>query len=529
MSEGEEKLIPYKYKWKLVAIIVTVAIISIGIIHLSSHSRSAFLAPPISINRTVQQNPDSTNITISNNDYVSNNSSQTILLSTPKPTPHSETIIPVTKNIVSTTYYINDNRNIFEPTPQAPIFLNESEGIQTAIKALGPNGGEITLPSDANISSANLLITSNIILSGVNPNVTLYLDSKCLNVDKNAFNVTIKDLVVDASNLGNRSALIVLADAQNVSIQNIIIQNDISEKDALLTSGNNVKIQNLTFSNVPNSHPIQINGSHTIVRNCRSFDQSTFHLVGVMGGIKDVHIDGNLAENRPLFDGGYTLASSSDIWIQNNIMINFPNRTYGILVMGGTLEPFKAPFDKVFVIGNNVTAAAGAYNAIAIYGLSSNVLVANNTVDQTLSGHNAIAAASGVNVTITQNTVFGCIEGAEGGIEVESNPVHNRLTGISENVNVTNNVVYGSQWGIYVRIMVPDHVNWNGNPLKSKNILIEGNTISNCTIGINLLYGDGIIVRDNHLIDNTISLAVDKSNVLNYTISSNVINGDYLP
>jgi parallel beta-helix repeat protein len=77
--------------------------------------------------------------------------------------------------------------------------------------------------------------------------------------------------------------------------------------------------------------------------------------------------------------------------------------------------------------------------------------------------------------------------------------------------------------------MVPDHVNWDGSPLKSKNILIEGNTVSNCTIGINLLYGDGIIVRDNLLIDNTISLAVDKSNVLNYNIYSNVINGDYLP
>ena len=426
-------------------------------------------------------------------------------------------------------YKINDNRNIFEHIPIAPIALDETQAIQNAIDALGPSGGEITLLSDAFISSADLLITSNIILSGINPTVTLYLQSKCLYVEKNAFNVTIKDLSIDASNLGNRNALTIFEGAQNVSIQNIIVQNDISEKDAILTSGNYVKIKNLTFSNVPNSYPIQINGSHSIVENCRSTDQSTFHLVRVMGGVTDIHIDGNLAENRPLFDGGITLASSSDIWIQNNILINFPNRTYGIYVNGGTLEPFKAPFDKVFVTSNHVTAAAGAYNAIAIYGLSSNVLVANNTVDQTLSGHNAIAAASGVNVTITQNTVFGCIEGEEGGIEVESNPIHNRFTGISENVNVTNNVVFGSQWGIYVRIMVPDHVNWDGSPLKSKNVLIEGNTVSNCTIGINLLYGDGIIVRDNLLIDNTISLAVDKSNVLNYNYSGNVINGDYLP
>lgn len=422
-------------------------------------------------------------------------------------------------NIVLSAYNINDNINIPEPTPTAIILLNESEEIQTAINALGPAGGEITLLSDANISSANLLITSNIILSGVNPNITLHLDSKSLNVAQNATNVIIKDLIIDASNLGNRSVITVSAGAQNVSIQNIIIQNDTSEKDAILTLGNYVQLQNLTFFNVTNSRPVQISGSHSNVKNCRSSDQSIFALVAVTGGITDIHVEGNLAENRPLFDGGYTLASSSDIWIQNNILNNFPNRTYGILVMGGTPEPFKAPFDKVFVLSNNVSAGAGAYNAISIYGLSSNVLVANNTVDQSLSGHNAIAVASGINVTVTQNTVFGCIEGAEGGIEVESNPVHNRFVGISENVNVTNNVVFGSQWGIYVRIMVPDHINWAGNPLKSKNILIEGNTISNCTIGINLLYGDGIVVKDNTLIDNTVSFAVEEIEVLNYTIN----------
>jgi len=458
--------------------------------------------------------PDSNNISIV--------PSSTPYLPTPKPTPTQEPTKYVTYNLDSNTYNINDYINTVDSVPATPIPNDDSKKIQAAINALGPSGGEITLQSDANISSADLLISSNIILSGINPNVTLHLDSKSLNVAKNATSVTIKDLIIDASNLGNRSALTVFAGAQNVSIQNIIIQNDISEKDALLTLGNYVKRQNLTFSNVPNSHPIQINGSHSIVKNCRSSDQSTFALVAVTGGITDVNIDGNLAENRPLFDGGNTTATSTDIWIQNNTLNNFPNRTYGILVMGGTPEPLKAPFDRVFVLGNNVTAGIGAYNAISIYGLSSNVLVANNTVDQTLSGHNAIAVASGINVTVTQNTVFGCIEGAEGGIEVESNPIHNRFTGISENVNVTNNIVYGSQWGIYVRIMVPNHTNWEGNPLKSKNILIEGNTISNCTIGINLLYGDGIIVRDNNIINNTRPFEVNQSNVLNYTISGNL-------
>ncbi len=469
----------------------------------------------------MQQNPDNTNITTSNNDYVSNNSSQTILLPTPKPTPHSETIIPVTNKIVSTTNNINDNINIVEPTPQAPIFLNESESIQSAIKALGPSGGEITLQSDANILTKDVQITSNIIFSGVNPNITLHLESKRLNVAKNAENVTIRNLIMDATNLGDRNAFVIYAGAKNVSIQNVTIKNDLAKNNALLTQGNQVEIQNLTFINVTNSHPIQIAGSDTYVKNCYSNEQSAYALVSVAGGITNVHIEENVAENRPLFDGGYTTVSSSDIWIQNNKLINFPNRTYGILVMGGTAE-LKVPFDRVFVIGNNVTAGVGAYNGIAIYGLSSNIIVANNTVNQTLSAHNAIGVASGINVTVTQNTVFGCIEGAEGGIEVESNPVHNRFTGISENVNVTNNIVFGSQWGIYVRIMVPDHVNWDGNPLKSKNILIEGNTISNCTIGINLLAGDGIIVRNNNIINNTRPLEVSQSNVLNYTISGNL-------
>ena len=329
-------------------------------------------------------------------------------------------------------------------------------------------------------------ITSNIIFSGVNPNITLHLESKRLNVAKNAENVTIRNLVMDATNLGDRNAFVIYAGAKNVSIENVTIENDLAKNNAFLTQGKQVEIQNLTFINVTNSHPIQIAGSDSYVKNCYSNDQSAYALVTVAGGITNVHIEENVAENRPLFDGGYTAASSSDIWIQNNKLINFPNRTYGILVMGGTAE-IKAPFDRVFVLGNNVTAGVGAYNGIAIYGLSSNIIVANNTVNQTLSAHNAIGVASGINVTVTQNTVFGCIEGAEGGIEVESNPVHNRLTGISENVNVTKNIVFRSQWGIYVRIMVPNHVNWEGNPLKSKNILIEGNTISNCTIGINLL------------------------------------------
>jgi parallel beta-helix repeat protein len=154
--------------------------------------------------------------------------------------------------------------------------------------------------------------------------------------------------------------------------------------------------------------------------------------------------------------------------------------------------------------------------------------VENNTIDMYLSGHNGIGIASGVNVTVNENTVYGCRKINEGGIEVESNPIHNRLIGISENITVTRNIVSKSYWGVYVRIMLPDHINWLGNPLKSKNILIEGNTISDCLVGINLLHGDSIIVKDNYL-NSTQPLKVDQTNVLNYTISGNLDYSNYSP
>jgi parallel beta-helix repeat protein len=76
--------------------------------------------------------------------------------------------------------------------------------------------------------------------------------------------------------------------------------------------------------------------------------------------------------------------------------------------------------------------------------------------------------------------------------------------------------------------MLPDHINWLGNPLKSKNILIEGNTISDCLVGINLLHGENIIVKDNYL-NSTQPLKVDQTNVLNYTISGNLDYSNYSP
>jgi parallel beta-helix repeat protein len=512
-------------KWRLYLVIFIVAVLCSGVIPLYyDQIIPTSSAQPIEQINELQQALTSETIQKSNIQEVSNNISAVstepttslpvapVLAPTKKPAIVSSGPLPLPQDF----NYGNDQNSIEE------IQIDNSSYLQAAINALGPNGGEVTLNSDVTLFSKDVQIKSNTILSGINLNIIMHLDSKRLNIPKDVVNVTIKNMIFEASELGDRSAFVVNEGAQDVVLEDLVVQNDYSNKSAIVTFGNNTQIQNVTFNNIPNAHPVQISASHAILENCRSKDESTQALVTVGGGITDVHINGNTAQNRPLFDGGYTIVSSSDIWITNNRLLNFPNRTYGILVMGGTLEPMRAPFDRVFVVGNFIKSGIAAYNAIAIYGMSSNVLVANNTVDQTLSGHNAIGVASGVNVTVTQNTVFGCIEGGEGGIEVESNPVHNRFTGISENVNITQNFIYGSQWGIYVRIMVPDHINWADNPLPSRNIRITGNTVTTCTVGINLLNCDNIVVRDNSLIKNTFSLWVDKSKVSNYTIIGNV-------
>jgi parallel beta-helix repeat protein len=519
-------------KWKLLTVVLIVGVLWIGIMPSHFFKNTLIFFNRLSITDDKKQEiPNNENITTHDTYNISNIGSPKPNTPTPRPTPKPTPTPTQTSRLIYNQEPVTYTNNyLYTPTPTPASTLTPSDNskeIQSAINALGPAGGDIVLQSDATLSSADVQVTSNIVFSGANPNITLHLDSKRLNVARNAVNVTIKSLVIDAYNIGGRNAFWVDAGAQNISIQNVTIQNQLTTWNSLIILGNYVEIRNINFVNVSASYPIQVSGSHSIVKNCRSSDQSSYALVTITGGITDVRIEENLAENRPLLAGGYTKVSSSDIWVVNNTLLNFPRRTYGILVNGGTDEPLKAPFDKVFILGNIVKAGNAAYNGIAIYGLSRNVIVANNTVDQTLSAHNGIGVASGINVTVTQNTVFGCAEGAEGGIEVESNPIHNSFTGISENVNVTKNIVYGSQWGIYVRIMVPDHPNWIGNPLKSKNILIEGNIVSKCTVGINLLHGDSIIVRDNNIVNNTKPLVVDKLNTINVTISNNVGCLDY--
>jgi parallel beta-helix repeat protein len=397
------------------------------------------------------------------------------------------------------------NPTFVTETPKSPI---EGIALQNYIHAAIITAEELPLQSDTITSSSNIV----------------NLNSTELNVGSNT---TIRNLIIDASNLGEHNAVLIQPGVENVLIENITIINHFANSPALLSNGSKVTLRNINFINVSKSYPIHIASSHTIVEGCFSKDESIKALVFIDGGISDVHINSNLAVNRPLINAwNGTALLSHDIWVENNTLLNFPNPTYGIIFLGVTGSPQRGLYENITIIGNKIEAGPLAFNAIAIYGLSRNVLVANNTVDQSLSYHNAIGISSGVNVVVTKNIVFGSVECEEGGIEVESNPVHNRNTGVSENVNVTENIVYHSMWGIYVRVYATEHPNFNGTEnailFKSKNIIIENNTVYACTIGINLLHGENIIVRNNNISDNTIPFLVDNRNVLNYTVSNNV-------
>jgi hypothetical protein len=167
----------------------------------------------------------------------------------------------------------------FRPSP-TPIPDNSRE-LQKAINALGKTGGEIVLQSDQYLSEIDVSVTSNVVLSGADSNVTLHLMSKRLNAAINATNVVIKNLSIDASFLGDRNVLAIYAGSKNVTLTDLVVQNHFSNKSAIISLGSNVTLSNLAFVNVSEAYPMQIAGSYSNVRNCSSNDQATYALVTI--------------------------------------------------------------------------------------------------------------------------------------------------------------------------------------------------------------------------------------------------------
>ncbi len=461
------------------------------------------------------------NITISTKtpSLASNNSSSTGIVNSNSNSGDISNPPKATSSETKSSGTNYDRSPVEQQTTKSSETLTETSLLKS-MEALGALGGQIVLENNLTIEDQDVVIPSNIAITGANPGITVFLNGKTIQVAANATNVALKDLTIDSHDLVSGNGTAYGENSTNVQIKTIDFYN-YSESGCLVVMGNQVELSNLSFTDMPERFPIQISGSNVSVNNCSSNDDSQRALIAVGGGNSNISITNNSAINRPLLNANYATLPSINLSIENNV-VYFPNGTYGLLVMGGLGDSIQAPYDNVKVRSNFVTAAPGAWNAIAIYGLTSNVLVVNNTVDMSLSGHNGIGVSSGVNVTVTGNVVFGSTELTEGGIEVESNPVHNRRLGFSDNVTVTGNTVYNSDWGIYVRVMCPDHPNWNGTILLSKNIVIENNLVSNCNVGVNLLFGINVIVRNNEIASNSVPFAVDVANVSNYTVIGNL-------
>jgi len=452
---------------------------------------------------------------------VFNNASPTLTATpslTATPAPASSGISRMSPAKPSSTAYISPVIEQPATTPRAE--LNESY-LLSALEPLRATGGTIVLQNDLTIMNQDVLLPSNITLTGSDSKITIFLSGNRLGVAANATHVTIKNLTFDASGLDDLQAFTIGQNASKVELENICFQNYFGSQGCLLNLGNEVTLRNILFINVSNGIGIRNLGSFVSIRNCTSNDNSVLPLFFVAGGNHDIYVAGNQALNRPLLYVNWGSNPTRNLWIENNTNY-FSSGTYSILIMGGMGDYLPVSNENVTVKGNFIKAAPGAFNAIAIYGLTTNATVIGNTVDMSLSGHNGIGVSSGTNITVTKNVVFGCTELTEGGIEIESNPVHNRQVGFSDNVKVFDNTVYDSDWGIYVRVMCPDHPNWNGTVLPSRNIVIENNTVFDCHVGVNLLDGFNLTVKNNNIESNKVPFVADALNVSNYTVIGNV-------
>ena len=182
----------------------------------------------------------------------------------------------------SANYSSNEVYAIPSPTP---IPADNSRELKASIDALGKTGGEIVLQSDLFLSGIDVTVPSNIVLSGVDPSVTLHLISKRLNVAVNASNVVIKNLTIDASDLGDRNFFAIYSGASNVTPY-IKFQNHFSNKTAIISLGSNVTLNNLVFSNLTMAYPIQVAGFLLPLENCSLGDSSTYGLITMGGGVQ---------------------------------------------------------------------------------------------------------------------------------------------------------------------------------------------------------------------------------------------------
>jgi hypothetical protein len=150
------------------------------------------------------------------------------------------------------------------PTPAPTKLIEDVITLQDNSYSLVTAGGE--LPVESNLTSSSYDI--------------IHLNSKGLNLESN---MTIRNLIIDATNLGERFAVVIRPGVENVLIENVTVLNHFALSAALLSKGSNVTLRNINFVNVSQAYPIHIASSHTLVEGCFSKDKSVKALIFIDG------------------------------------------------------------------------------------------------------------------------------------------------------------------------------------------------------------------------------------------------------
>ena len=253
--------------------------------------------------------------------------------------------------------------------------------------------------------------------------------------------------------------------------------------------------------------------------------------------IQGIYLDGNGNEGHSPSICGIRVEDSTDILISDvtvvdigrvNIGINGGRRVtvrgcylegqpsapawYGICtwmndVGDGITE--KESYD-ITVVENTINLR-GTGNGIGMYSVDG-FTIANNFVYDAKQG---IAASPARNGVIEGNRVEDFQTANEGGIEIELHTGHRvgAYTGTTHDITVANNIVRNSVWGIYTRL-------YFGTGASPHSIMIIGNTVTDCTIGIYAKEGDTIGVIANNLRDN--GTDINSGSATNLTSANNI-------
>jgi len=178
---------------------------------------------------------------------------------------------------------------------------------------------------------------------------------------------------------------------------------------------------------------------------------------------------------------------------------------YGVIFEGGG-DNEQAPTDSVVAncFFKHMTA-----NAISFYEDAKRCSAIGNAIVDT--GHGAIALSPATGCVVSGNTLYTSTKVAsEGGIEIENgHPVPTGSSQVCLRNSITDNYVEGFTWGIYVRQTQAGYD-------EPECTLIEGNTVFNCTVGINLNPSEwndaqDTLVHGNFLKGNTLQIDVTGS------------------